>query len=118
MLIEVLKSKIHRVKVTNANLNYMISKLCKKHITAADIVASEKVHVVNNNNGERFELCVIEGKENSGDVTLNRPVTRKVAKGGPIIIISYAQMCVEEIQNFKPTVVFSNMKKATNYIRV
>ena len=95
----------------------MISKLCKKHTTAADIVASEKVHVVNNN-GERFELCVIEGKENSGDVTLNRPVTRKVVKGGPIIIISYAQMFVEDIQNFKPTVVFSNMKKATRNIRV
>ena len=118
MLIEVHKSKIHRIKVTNANLNYMISKLYKKLIIAADIVAGEKVQVVNNNNGERFKPCVIEGKKNSEDVTLNGPVTSKVVKGGPIIIISYAQMCVEEIQNFKPTVVFSNMNKTTNYIRV
>ena len=97
MLIEVLKSKIHRVKVTDANLNYIGSiTLDKKLLNAANIVIGEKVQVVNINNGERLETYVIEGKENSGDVTLNGPAARKVQKGDPIIIISYAQMSIEE----------------------
>ena len=109
MLIEVLKSKIHRVKVTDADLNYIGSiTLDKKLITAANIVVGEKVQVVNINNGERLETYVIEGKENSGDVTLNGPAARKVQKGDPIIIISYAQMSIEEAKSFKPIVVFPN----------
>lgn len=109
MLIEVLKSKIHRVKVTDADLNYIGSiTLDKKLINAANIVIGEKVQVVNINNGERLETYVIEGRENSGDVTLNGPAARKVQKGDSIIITSYAQMSVEEAQNFKPVVVFPN----------
>ena len=109
MLIEVLKSKIHRVKVTGADLNYVGSiTLDKKLIDAANIVVGEKVQVVNINNGERLETYVIEGIENGGDVTLNGPAARKVQKGDPIIIISYAQMSIEEAKSFKPTVVFPN----------
>ena len=111
MLIEVLKSKIHRVKVTGADLNYVGSiTLDKKLIDAANIVVGEKVQVVNINNGERLETYVIEGIENGGDVTLNGPAARKVQKGDPIIIISYAQMSIEEAKSFKPTVVFPNEK--------
>ena len=108
MLIEVPKSKIHRVKLTDTNLNYIgcITK-DKKLINADDIVVGEKFQVVNINNSGRFETNVIEGKENNGDVTLNGPAIRKVVKGDPIIY-SYAQMCAEETQNFKPTVVFQN----------
>ena len=109
MLIEVLKSKIHRVKVTDANLNYIGSiTLDKKLLNAANIVIGEKVQVVNINNGERLETYVIEGRENSGDVTLNGSTARKVQKGDPIIIISYAQMSEEEAKSFKPVVVFPN----------
>ena len=109
MLIEVLKSKIHRVKVTDADLNYIGSiTLDKKLINAANIVIGEKVQVVNINNGERLETYVIEGRENSGDVTLNGPAARKVQKGDSIIIISYAQMSIEEAKSFKPTLIFPN----------
>ena len=109
MLIEVLKSKIHRVKVTDADLDYIGSiTIDKKLINAANIVVGEKVQVVNINNGERLETYVIEGKENSGDVTLNGPAARKVLKGDSIIIISFAQMSLEEAQSFKPTVIFPN----------
>ena len=109
MLIEVLKSKIHRFKVTNADLNYIGSiTLDKKLVNAANIVIGEKVQVVNINNGERLETDVIEGIENIGDITLNGPAARKVQKVDPIIIISYAQMSVEEAKCFKPVVVFPN----------
>ena len=109
MLIEVLKSKIHRFKVTNADLNYIGSiTLDKKIVNAANIVIGEKVQVVNINNGERLETDVIEGIENIGDITLNGPAARKVQKGDPIIIISYAQMSVEEAKSLKPVVVFPN----------
>ena len=109
MLIEVLKSKIHRFKVTNADLNYIGSiTLDKKLVNNANIVIGEKVQVVNINNRERLETDVIEGIENIGDITLNGPAARKVQKVDPIIIISYAQMSVEEAKSFKPVVVFPN----------
>ena len=97
MQIEVLKSKIHRVTVTDADLNYIGSiTLDRELIDAANLVVGEKVQVVNVNNGERLETYVIEGKSGSGEVTLNGPAARKVQKGDVIIIISYAQMDVEE----------------------
>tara|TARA_B100001287_G_scaffold200828_1_gene170229 strand:+ start:307 stop:657 length:351 start_codon:yes stop_codon:yes gene_type:complete len=116
MLIEVLKSKIHQVKVNDAKLNYIGSiKLDKKHINTADFIVGEKVQVASINNGERLETYVIEGIENSGNVTLNSPTARKVQKRDPIIIISYAQMSLEEAKSFKPTDVFQ-MKSPINYL--
>lgn len=111
MLIEVLKSKIHRVTVTDADLNYIGSiTLDKILIEAANLVAGEKVQVVNLNNGERLETYIIEGKSGSGEVTLNGPAARKVQKGDLIIIISYAQMEFEQAKSFKPTIIFPNEK--------
>jgi len=111
MLIEVLKSKIHRVTVTDADLNYIGSiMLDKQLIDAAKLVIGEKVQVVNVNNGERLETYVIEGKSGSGEVTLNGPAARKVQKGVVIVIISYAQMEVEQAKAFKPTLLFPNEK--------
>jgi aspartate 1-decarboxylase len=109
MLIEVLKSKIHRVSVTDADLNYIGSiTLDKKLIDAANLTVGEKVQIVNVNNGERLETYVIEGREGSGEVTLNGPAARKVQKGDLIIIISYAHMSIDEAKKFKPTLVFPN----------
>ena len=111
MLIEVLKSKIHRVTVTDADLNYIGSiTLDRQLIEAANLVIGEKVQVVNINNGERLETYVIEGMSGSGEVTLNGPAARKVQKGDIIIIISYAQMDVIEATSFKPTLLFPNEK--------
>jgi aspartate 1-decarboxylase len=111
MQIEVLKSKIHRVTVTDADLNYIGSiTLDRELIDAANLVIGEKVQVVNVNNGERLETYVIEGKSGSGEVTLNGPAARKVQKGDVIIIISYAQMNVEEAKSFKPSLLFPNEK--------
>jgi aspartate 1-decarboxylase len=111
MQIEVLKSKIHRVTVTDADLNYIGSiTLDRELIDAANLVVGEKVQVVNVNNGERLETYVIEGKSDSGEVTLNGPAARKVQKGDVIIIISYAQMDVEEAKSFKPSLLFPNEK--------
>lgn len=116
MLIEVLKSKIHRVTVTDADLNYIGSiTLDKRLIKAANLVVGEKVQVVNVNNGERLETYVIEGKEGSGEVTLNGPAARKVQKGDIIIVISYAQMDIEQAKSFKPTLLFPD--ESTNQIR-
>ena len=109
MLIEVLKSKIHRVKVTDADLNYIGSiTLDKKLIEAANLITGEKVQVVNVNNCERLETYVIEGEKGSGEVTLNGPAARKVQKGDVIIVISYAQMDLEEAKKFHPALVFPN----------
>jgi len=111
MQIEVLKSKIHRVTVTDAELNYIGSiTLDKQLIDAANIVVGEKVQVVNINNGERLETYVIEGESGSGEVTLNGPAARKVQKGDVVIIISYAQMDMQDAKSFKPTLVFPNEK--------
>ena len=116
MLIEVLKSKIHRVTVTDADLNYIVSiTLDKRIIEVANLVVGEKVQVVNVNNGERLETYVIEGKEGSGEVTLNGPAARKVQKGDIIIVISYAQMDIEQAKSFKPTLLFPD--ESTNQLR-
>ena len=107
MLIEVLKSKIHRVKVTDAYLSYIGSiTIDRDLIDAANFVLGEKVQVVNINNGVRLETYIIEGKRGAGEVTLNGPAARKVQKGDIIIIIGYAQMEFEKAKKFKPTVVF------------
>ncbi len=116
MLIEVLKSKIHRITVTDADLNYIGSiTLDKKLIEAANLIVGEKVQVVNINNGERLETYVIEGKEGSGEVTLNGPAARKVQKGDVIIVISYAQLTIEEVKSFKPILIFPD--ENTNQLR-
>ena len=115
MDIEVLKSKIHRVTVTEANLNYVGSiTIDEALLEAANIIPGEKVAIVNNNNGERFETYVIEGERNSGGVCLNGAAARKVAVGDIVIIISYARMEFEEAKRFKPWVIFPDT--ATNRI--
>lgn len=107
MLIEVIKSKIHRVKVTDADLSYIGSiTIDRDLIDAANFVVGEKVQVVNINNGERLETYIIEGKRASGEVTLNGPAARKAQKGDIIIIVGYAQMEFEVAKNFKPTIIF------------
>ena len=113
MLIEVLKSKLHRVSVTEANLNYIGSVTIDEDLMdAANLIAGEKVHIVNNNNGERLETYVIKGKRGSGAVCLNGAAARKVQLGDIVIIMSYALMDFEEAKNFKPAIVFPDT--ATN----
>lgn len=113
MQIEVLKSKIHRVTVTGAALDYIGSiTIDRMLMDAANILAGEKVQVVNVNNGERLETYVIEGAANSGEITLNGPAARKVQKGDVVIIISYASMNVDDAKSFSPTLIFPNT--ATN----
>ena len=115
MNIEVLKSKIHRVTVTGAEIDYIGSiTIDRVLMDAANIVAGEKVQVVNVNNGERLETYVIECAENTGEITLNGPAARKVQKGDIIIIISYASMSIEEAEIFRPTLIFPEI--ATNTI--
>lgn len=107
MLIEMMKSKIHRVTVTEANLNYIGSiTVDRLLLKAANILEGERVWVVDNNNGERFDTYTIGGEEGSGVVCLNGAAARKVQPGDVIIIISYAQMSPEEAKDFKPTVIF------------
>tara|TARA_B100000941_G_C28030091_1_gene314462 strand:- start:78 stop:428 length:351 start_codon:yes stop_codon:yes gene_type:complete len=107
VLIEIIKSKIHRVKVTDADLSYVGSiSIDRDLIDAANFVVGEKVHVVNLNNGERLETYIIEGKRGSGEITLNGPAARKAQKGDIIIVIGYAQMEFEDAKKFKPTVIF------------
>ena len=109
MTIEVLKSKIHRVKVTDADLNYIGSITIDVDLMqAANLIAGEKVQVVNINNGERLETYVIPGKKGSGEIALNGPAARRVAKGDIIIIIAYAIMDFEDAKNFEPSVIFPN----------
>ena len=111
MLIEIIKSKIHRVKVTDADLNYLGSiTIDSDLIDAANLIVGEKVQVVNVNNGERVETYVIEGEKASGEVTLNGPAARKVQKGDIVIIISYAQINLEEAKSFVPTIIFPDEK--------
>ena len=113
MTIVVLKSKIHRVTVTGAELDYIGSiTIDRTLMDAANIVAGEKVQVVNVNNGERLETYVIEGAKNTGEITLNGPAARKVQKGDIIIIISYASMNVDAAKAFRPTLIFPDT--ATN----
>lgn len=116
MQIEVLKSKIHRVTVTGAELHYVGSiTIDAALMEAAQLVAGEKVQVVNINNGERLETYVIQGEKNSGEITLNGPAARKVQKGDVVIIISYARMSPQEAQSFKPVVLFPDTD--TNTLR-
>lgn len=107
MMIEVLKSKIHCVTVTEANLNYMGSITIDEDIMdAANMIAGEKVQIVDNNNGERFETYIIKGERGSGCICLNGAAARKVQVGDVVIIMSYALIDFEEAKNFKPTVIF------------
>ena len=107
MFIEVFKSKIHRVTVTASDLNYIGSiTIDEELIEAAGLVVGERVYIVNVNNGERFDTYVIKGKRKSCEICLNGPAARTVQKGDVIIIISYAQMSVEEAKTFQPKIVF------------
>ena len=107
MQINVLKSKIHKVRVTSCELNYVGSiTIDESLIDVANLVIGEKVQVVNVNNGERLETYVINGKKDSGEITLNGPAARKVQKGDEIIIISYCTLDFEEAKKFKPTILF------------
>lgn len=107
MLIEVLKSKIHCARVTEANLNYMGSITIDEDLMeAAGIVAGEHVYIANNNNGARFETYVIAGARGSGCICLNGAAARMVQVGDIIIIMAYAQMTPDEARQFKPSIVF------------
>ncbi len=107
MFIEVVKSKIHRVTVTEADLNYVGSITIDKDLMdAANLIENEKVQIVNINNGERLETYVITGQRGSGQICMNGPAARRVAVGDIIIIISYASMEFEEAKSFKPTLIF------------
>jgi len=107
MNIEVVKSKIHNVTVTEANLNYVGSITIDEDLMdAANIIENEKVQVVNNNNGERFETYVIKGERGSGVICLNGAAARKVAVGDVVILITYASMPIEEAKVYKPVFVF------------
>jgi aspartate 1-decarboxylase len=107
MLVNVFKSKIHRVKVTQAELNYVGSiTIDEALLEAAGIMENEKVQIVNNNNGERIETYAIKGKRNSGVICLNGAAARKAQPGDIVIIISYAWMTTEEAYTHQPTVIF------------
>jgi aspartate 1-decarboxylase len=107
MQIQLMKSKIHRVKVTQAELHYVGSITIDEDLMdAANLIENEKVQIVNINNGERLETYVIKGNRGSGQVCLNGPAARKVAVGDIVIIISYASMDMEDAKQFKPTVIF------------
>lgn len=115
MQIEVLKSKIHRVTVTESNLNYIGSITIDEDLMdAANIIAGERVYIVDNNNGERFDTYVIKGERGSGSICLNGAAARKVHTGDIIIIMSYAMMPFEEAKTFKPSIVFPDT--ATNQL--
>ncbi len=115
MLIQVVKSKIHRVKVTQADLNYIGSiTIDEELMEAAEIVEGERVQIVNVNNGERFETYTIKGEKKSGVICLNGPAARRVAVGDTIIIIGYGFMTPDEARSFKPALVFPN--EETNLI--
>jgi aspartate 1-decarboxylase len=116
MQIQVVKSKIHRVTVTQADLNYVGSVTIDEDLMdAANLIENEKVQVLNINNGERLETYVIKGGRGSGVICMNGPAARKVALGDILIIISYASMDFEEAKSFKPSVVFPDT--ATNKLR-
>ena len=109
MNIEIVKSKIHRVKVTGADLNYIGSITIDNDLMdAANILEGEKIHIVNNNNGERFVTYVIPGSRGSGEITVNGAAARKVSIGDILILITYASLNLEEAKKFKPTIIFPN----------
>lgn len=106
-MIEVLKSKIHRVSVTQANLDYVGSiTIDEDLLDAANMIAGEKVAIMDNNNGERFETYIIKGERGSGAICLNGAAARKVAVGDVIIIVSFALMDFEDAKSFKPSIIF------------
>ena len=116
MRIEVLKSKIHRVTVTEADLNYIGSVTIDENLMdAANLIENEKVQILNINNGERFETYIIKGARNSRVICLNGPAARRVAVGDVIIIVSYASMEFEEAKKFRPWVIFPDT--ATNTLK-
>ena len=109
MNIEIVKSKIHRVKVTGADLNYIGSITIDKDLMdAANILEGEKIHVVNNNNGERFVTYVIPGSRGSGEINVNGAAARKVSLGDVLILITYASIKFEDAKISKPTIIFPN----------
>ena len=109
MNVEIVKSKIHRVKVTGADLNYIGSITIDKDLMdAANILEGEKIQVVNYNNGERFVTYVIAGSRGSGEITVNGAAARKVSIGDILILITYASLNIEEAKKFKPTIIFPN----------
>jgi L-aspartate-alpha-decarboxylase len=113
MLVHIVKSKIHRVSVTEANLNYIGSITIDEDLMdAANVIANEKVSIVNNNNGERLETYVIPGKRGSGVICLNGAAARKAQPGDIIIIMAFAMMEMEEARIFKPAIIFPDT--ATN----
>ncbi|MDD7559625.1 MAG: aspartate 1-decarboxylase [Porphyromonas sp.] len=116
MFLHVLKSKIHRVKVTDANLNYIGSiTVDPLLLEAAGILPNEKVQVVNNNNGARIETYAIEGKRGSGEICLNGAAARHFIPGDIVLIIAYAIVTEEEAKTFKPTVIFPDTE--TNLLK-
>ncbi len=107
MHIEVLKSKIHRVKITESNLNYIGSITIDENLMeAANMIENEKVTVLNIDNGERLETYIIKGTRGSGMICMNGPAARRVSVGDTIIVISYATMDFEKAKEFKPTIIF------------
>ncbi|MBK6525432.1 MAG: aspartate 1-decarboxylase [Crocinitomicaceae bacterium] len=116
MLVTVLKSKIHRVKITQAELNYIGSITIDPDLMeAANMIEGEKVQIVNVNNGERLETYIITGKRGTGEICMNGPAARRVSIGDIVIIITYAMMDFEEAKTFKPTLLFPNTE--TNKIK-
>lgn len=116
MQIHVVKSKIHRVKCTGADLNYIGSITIDEDLMdAANIVQGEKIQIVNNDNGERLETYVIPGPRNSGEITLNGAAARKVSVGDTLILITYAIMDIKEAKTFKPSLVFPDER--TNLLK-
>ena len=111
MIIEILKSKIHRVTVTEANLNYIGSITIDEDLmNAANIIEHEKVQVLNLNNGERFETYVIRGSRDSGEICVNGAAARKVVAGDILLIMSYASMEFEDAKSFRPAVIFPDTR--------
>ena len=111
MMIEVLKSKIHMVTVTEANLNYIGSITIDEDLMdAAGLIENEKVQVLNLSNGERFDTYVIKGKRDSGVIGLNGPAARKALVGDVVLVLSYALMDFEEAKTFKPKIIFPDTK--------
>ncbi len=111
MYIEVVKSKIHQVSVTETNLHYVGSITIDEDLMdASQIIENEKVQIVNINNGERLDTYVIKGERGSGKICMNGPASRKAVVGDMIIIISYAMMTLEEAKNFSPTIIFPDSR--------
>jgi aspartate 1-decarboxylase len=111
MMIDVLKSKIHRATVTRANLHYIGSVTIDEDLMdAVQLIENERVHIYNINNGERFDTYVIKGKRGSGEIGINGAAARKIVEGDLVIIVSYAVMDFEEAKSYKPLIIFPDEK--------